>query len=75
VTPNQWNVAGPVVKTWVANMGFDSMKQSRLYLSAATSYASWALLQGLALDADVLLTDQAINGAVSEYKQARGSTK
>ena len=61
VTPDQWIVAGPVVKTWVANMGFASMKQSRLYLSAATSYASWALVQGLPLEADVLLTDQAIN--------------
>ncbi len=60
------------MKTWVTNVGFDSMKQSRLYLSAATSYASWALAQGLALDAEVLLSDQAINGAVSEYKQARG---
>jgi hypothetical protein len=61
VTPDQWIVAGPVVREWVANMGFDSMKQSRLYLSAATSYTSWALVQGLALDDDVLLTDQAIN--------------
>jgi hypothetical protein len=37
------------------------MKQSRLYLSAATSYTAWALVQGLPLEADVLLTDQAIN--------------
>jgi integrase len=61
VTPDHWLVAGPVVKAWVANMGFDTMKQSRLYLSAATAYTSWALIQGLALDDDVLLTDQAIN--------------
>lgn len=61
MTPAQWIVAGPVVKTWVANLGFDSMKQSRLYLSAATSYTAWALTQGLTLDDEVLLTDQAIN--------------
>jgi hypothetical protein len=61
VTPAQWIVAEPVVKTWVANMGFDTMKQSRLYLSAATSYTAWALVQGLALDDKVLLTDRAIN--------------
>lgn len=61
MTPAQWTLAGPVVKTWVANMGFSTMKQSRLYLSAATSYAAWALTQGLDLDDKVLLTDQAIN--------------
>jgi len=37
------------------------MKQSRPYLSAATTYATWALTQGLSLDDKVLLTDQAIN--------------
>jgi len=61
VTPAQWLVAGPVVKSWITNMGFDTMKQSRPYLSAATTYATWALTQGLALDDKVLLTDQAIN--------------
>ena len=28
-SPAQWMVAGAVVETWVANMGFDSIKQSR----------------------------------------------